>query len=69
MGVRMNMVNGEDHPICELVQSIQSAILALELITSEHLHGVFPRQMRRGPSEKLLELLQGHGSSSRTQVW
>jgi hypothetical protein len=69
MGMRVNVVNREDHPVCELVQSIQSAILALKLITSEHLHGVFPRQVWRGPGEKLLELLQGHGSSSRTQVW
>jgi hypothetical protein len=68
MEMRVNMVNGEDHPVCELVQSIQSAVPALKFITTEHLHGVFPRQVRRGPSKKLLELLQGHGSSSRTRV-
>ena len=68
MGVRVNMVNGKNHPVRELVQPIQSTILALKLITSEYLHGVFPRQVWRGPGEKLLELVQGHGSSSRTQV-
>jgi hypothetical protein len=64
MGVRVDMVNGKNHPVCELVQPIQPTILALKLITGEHLHSVFPRQAWRRPSEKLLELLQGHGSSS-----
>jgi hypothetical protein len=68
MIVRVNMVNGEDHPVRELVQAVQSAIPALKLITSKHLHRVFPRQVWHGPGEKLLELLQRHGSSSRTQL-
>ena len=40
-GVGVDMVNGQNHPVCKLMQAIQSAILTLKLVTSEHLHGIF----------------------------
>ncbi len=67
VSVRMDMVNSEDQPVCELMQAIQSAILAFKLVTSEYLHGILPRQAWCGPSEEFLELTQCHGSSSQTE--
>jgi hypothetical protein len=62
--VRVNMVNGKDHPVGEMVQAIQAAILALEMVTFKNLHCLVTRYARSGPGEELLECLDGHSSSS-----
>jgi uncharacterized protein YwbE len=63
-GVRMNVVDRQDQPILEVTQAVQAAILALEMIPPENLHGFFARQTRRA-KEKPLDMLEGHGSSFR----
>jgi hypothetical protein len=62
--VRVNVVDGKDHPVGELVQAIQAAILALKMVTFENLHCLVTRYARSGPGEELLEIFDRHGSSS-----
>jgi len=47
----MNMVNRHDQPVLKAVQAIQTAVLALEVVTLENLHGFLAREVRGG-SEK-----------------
>jgi hypothetical protein len=63
-GVGMDVVDRQDQPILEAVQAIQPAVLALEMVSLENLHGFLARQAR-GAEEELLDVLEGHNSSFR----
>ena len=49
--VGMDMVNRHDQPVLKTVQTVQAAILTLEMVTFENLHGFLARKVRGG-SEK-----------------
>jgi hypothetical protein len=63
--MRMNVVNRQDQPVLETVQSVQAAVLALEVVPLENPHSLLARQVWGRPREEFLELLEGHGSSFR----
>jgi hypothetical protein len=62
----MNVVDGHDQPILVAVQAIQAAVLALEMITLENLHGFLAREARGGPKQESRDVFEGHGTSFRS---
>jgi hypothetical protein len=61
--VGMNVINRQDHPVFKLVQPVEAAVLALEVVTPEDLHRLVPGNAGSRPGEKLFDLFEGHGSS------
>ena len=45
MGVRVDVINGQDHPVLEIAMSVETAVVTLEMIAPENLHRVFATQV------------------------
>jgi hypothetical protein len=46
LGARMDVVDSQDQPAFEIVQPVETAVVALELISRENLHRIFATQVR-----------------------
>jgi hypothetical protein len=53
LGVRVNVIDGQDQPAFKIVQSVETTVATLELISLENLHCLFAAQVGCGSSEKL----------------
>jgi hypothetical protein len=63
--MRLSVVNRQHKPVVEVVQSVQAAVLALEMVSLKDFHGLLAPNPWSRPKQELFNSLEGHGSSFR----